>query len=164
MEHNDFQTNTTAKQPTHFPKHFRMTLYLSILLTGIVSIGGISFFFHELTPNAFESVGYVRFTWHIIFYLCNLCTFILLLQILCTKKPFNKTIVSCIKIISYIFLLASFLIPRLPDYTSSGLEIFAIGDFVTIDGNILIIGLIIYIFSYLIEEGFKMQNEIDEIM
>ncbi|MBQ8327196.1 MAG: hypothetical protein IJX86_08995 [Lachnospiraceae bacterium] len=39
-----------------------------------------------------------------------------------------------------------------------------VADFVLVDGNVLLFGLLLYIFGLLIQEGFKMQKELDEIL
>lgn len=61
-------------------------------------------------------------------------------------------------------MTAALLLPRLQGYESSGFEILHFGDVTLIDGFILLPGLLLLILSSLIESGFTMQKEMDEIL
>ena len=66
--------------------------------------------------------------------------------------------------IGILLLTASFVIPRLEGYQSSGYEFLSRGSFVLIDAAIFIPGLLFVILGNIIMEGFSMQKEMDEIM
>ena len=68
------------------------------------------------------------------------------------------------RVIGVLFVLGSFIIPRLSGYQSRGFEFFSFGGFVFTDGFILLPGLLTLILSRLIEAGFEMQREKDEIL
>ncbi|MBR3684044.1 MAG: helix-turn-helix domain-containing protein [Lachnospiraceae bacterium] len=96
-------------------------------------------------------------------YLSMICIFISLIKILIDESPFSKTLSYCVRIVSVLYLVGSVLFPRLSGYQSSGFDIIKVGDFVLVDGNVLLFGLLLYIFGLLIQEGFKMQKELDAI-
>lgn len=96
--------------------------------------------------------------------LCVFLSFISLVKIAADKKPFSKILSVAVQMIGGLFLLASVVFPRLPDYTSSGFELLSKGTFVLIDGWTLLPGLLLTILGCLINAGSKIQEEIDEII
>ena len=79
-------------------------------------------------------------------------------------KVFSRTLTICVWLIGAVITAASMGIPRLPDYQSSGFEILSHGNFVLIDGAILIPGILLAILGSLIQEGFKLQKDEEEIL
>ncbi|MBQ2802005.1 MAG: DUF2975 domain-containing protein [Lachnospiraceae bacterium] len=98
------------------------------------------------------------------YYLSIICIFISLIKILIDESPFSKTLSYCMRIVSVLYLAGAVLFPRLSGYEPSRLRIFSSADFVLIDGAVLMFGAILYILSMLIEEGFKLQKELDEVL
>ena len=84
--------------------------------------------------------------------------------LLYTSKPFSGTLTWCIRIIGALFVLASLVIPRLDGYQPSDFRILSSGDFVLIDGSILIFGLLLIILGNIVMAGFSMQKEMNEIL
>lgn len=79
-------------------------------------------------------------------------------------KVFSRTLTVCVWLIGAVITAASVGIPRLPDYQSSGFEILSHGNFVLIDGTILVPGILLVILGSLIQEGFKLQKDEEEIL
>ena len=80
------------------------------------------------------------------------------------RKPFSKLVFTCVKFNGTLFLLASILFPRLSGYHSSGFEILSTKDFVFCDGLYLMVGIIVFLWGCLIQEGFKVQSELDDVL
>lgn len=109
-------------------------------------------------------IGGAEFAWRALIYLVLICCFVSLCRIAYDERPFSRTLVRCLRVIGGLFVLGSFIIPRLSGYQSRGFEFFSFGGFVFTDGFILLPGLLTLILSRLIEAGFEMQREKDEIL
>ena len=87
-----------------------------------------------------------------------------LVKILVDEKPFSKTLTWCIRIMGVMFMASAVIFPRLSGFQSSGFDIFASGDFVLIDGKMLVPGILLIVLGNLVMAGFDMQKEMDEIL
>ncbi len=164
MEDNTFKLDTQKIVKKNFLKNIRGIFSVAIFLTGMSSIAGLVFIIRGLVEQIWKEIGVAAFVEKGFFYFSIICIFISLINILIDDKPFSRTLSYCIQIISILYLIGAVLFPRLSGYRSSGFEIFSSGDFVLIDGNILLFGSLLYILSVLIREGFKLQKELDEIL
>lgn len=160
---NDFQTNSIPLKKQEFMKRNNGIFGIAIFLTGIETLAGIWTIITaiikggKLFANAF-------FMSHIVFYISIICIFISLVQMAINEKPFSKIFSQCMVIIGIIVCIASFVLPRLSDYHSSGIEILSMGKFVFCDGMYLTLGLLFLILGRLIKMGFEMQKEMDSIL
>lgn len=164
MTANDFETNITVKNSKPFSKRIRILLYFSIFMTGCLCISDILKIILALKDEILQSPNVISFAWQCLFFLCTLCCFISLIKLSRSDNPFSKVLVTCMKLIGSLVVISSVLFPRLPGYHSSGFEICSYGNFILFDGRILSIGILIVIFTRLIQEGFHMQADLDEIL
>ena len=164
MLKNDFVTDTAKTPKKEFLNRMSGIFTCAVFLTGICSIAGIWFLGYGVIHREWNEMGVVPFAWKTLMYLICMIAFVSLVKIAIDEKPFSRTLTWCIRIIGILLLTASVLFPRLPGYHSSGFEIFASQHFTLIDGAILLPGILFLIFSALIEEGFRMQKEIDEVL
>lgn len=164
MERNDFSTDTKRTGKRLFLSKMTGIFVGAVFLTGICSVAGVFFVFRGIADKLWLDMGMASFVWKAMVYLMYLLIFVSLVKIAIDEKPFSRTLTFCIRTVAALFLLASVLIPRLSGYEPSSFRIFASGDWVLIDGFLLLPGLLLLILSYLIKEGFAMQREIDEIL
>lgn len=164
MNEYDFKTDTSKTFKKYISTKIRVLIGISTFLLGILSILQICFLTWGFHDYIWTDIGTTNFAWHIIMALCIFFSFAALVKIAIDKKPFSKTLSITVWAIGGVFLLASVIIPRLPDYQSSGFEILSKGSFVLIDGWILLPGLLLIILGSLIKAGWEIQKEIDEII
>lgn len=164
MKENDFKTDTDQVTRNAFPDKVGFLLTISIFLTGFCSIGGIWFFISAVRNRSWNSMGANAFAWKSLMFLCVFCVFIAVVKIAIDEKPFSKTLSVCLRLIGGLFAAASILFPHFSGYQSSGFELFSSKSFVLIDGMILIPGILFLILGSLIQAGFEMQKEIEEIL
>lgn len=164
MENNTFKLDTEKSAKRSFLKRVNVAFSSAIVLTSIISVAHFIFLIRGISEQAWKELSVAGFVEMEFAYLSMFCIFISLIKILMDNKPFSKTLTYCIRIISVLYFVGAILFPRLSGYESSGFDILRAGDFVLIDGKVLLFGLLLYIFSVLIEEGFKMQKELDEIL
>ena len=69
----------------------------------------------------------------------------------------------CTRIIAGLYFLSSVLFPRIPGFATD-YSIFQFGSFTLIDANFLIKALLLYVFSVIIQEGFFLQKDMEEIL
>lgn len=164
METNDFETDTKVSPKREFLHRMNGVMICAIFLTGVCAIAGVLFFVKGIPGKAWLDMGAIGFARRSLFYLVDLCALVSLLKIAIDEKPFSKTLTACIRIIAGLYIAASVLLPRLPGYQSSGFSLFWTRDFTLIDGANLLTGLLLLILSCLIQAGFAMQKEMDEIL
>ncbi len=164
MNPNDFHTDTNGTHKKFFSRKLRVLIGFSIFLTGFATVGCIARLISDINTHTWAENGIMPFAWRILLLLCVFLSFISLVKIAADKKPFSKILSVAVQMIGGLFLLASVVFPRLPDYTSSGFELLSKGTFVLIDGWILLPGLLLTILGRLINAGSKIQEEIDEII
>ena len=164
MSTSDFKTDTNLYNKKAYLRKIKSILGFSLSLTGMVSASGIIFILFGVKHELWNDIGVASFAYQILKYASVTSVFIALLKIVFGDNPFSQTLVICIKSIGIMFTLASFGMPRLPEYTSTGFELFAWNDFVLLDGGLLTIGLLFIILSTLIKIAFEMQKEMDEIL
>lgn len=164
MTKNNFKTNTLQSNKKNFLNKITGIFICAVFLTGICSIAGISFFIRGISEKIWLETGLVEYVKQSTLYLCCLCIFVSLIKIAIDEKPFSNTLTCCIRMIAILFLACSVLIPRLPGYQKSCFVILSNQYFTLIDGTILLPGLLLFILSILVREGFEMQKELDEIL
>lgn len=164
MKENDFRTNTDDRSRKIFSEKLTGLLTISVFLTGLCSLGGIWFFVAAFRQSLWNEIGINAFAWKSLMFFCVFCAFIALVKISIDEKPFSKILSVCLWLIGGMFIAASVLFPRLPEYQSSGFELFSGKNFVLIDGMILVPGILFLILGSLIKEGFEMQKEMEEIL
>ena len=164
MEQNTFQLDTQTSNKKNFLDKVKGAVSCATLFSGLFSIAGIVSFIAGIADRAWQEMGVASFVKQGIFYISVLCIFISLLKILIDEQPFSNTLTWCIRIISVLYLAGSVVLPRLSGYRSSGFDLFSGKDFTLIDGSSLFLGLLLFVLSVLIREGFRMQTEIDEIL
>lgn len=158
MEKGIFKLDTKKSIKKNFLERIKIPFYGALLLTGIFSAMGIMMVISALISHKWKVMGVAQFVQIMFSYLIIICIFISLIKILIDEKPFSKTLCSCMRIISLLYIGAAILFQFLPGYESSGNTIFFV------EAEMLLKCLLIYVFSILIEEGFKMQKELDEIL
>lgn len=164
MKENNFKLDTKNPAKKHFLKRIGALFSLSICLTGICGISGLAGLIYQLFPGNNAGFFTVSVAWKLLYTCIMLLTFVALIKMAIDEKPFSSTLVWTIRLSGFLFLIASFGIPRLHGYQSSGFEILSSGSFVLIDGSILIPGLLLVILASVIRAGFDMQKEMDEIL
>ncbi len=170
MSGNDFNMDTNLQSRKVYLDKMKIVLRLAILLTGVLSFGGITFIvaaiWSIMTGNFsfINEMGAATFARFGIFYLSIGCAFVALIKIIRGRNPFSKTLTNCIKTIGMLFTVSSLLIPRLSGFVSSGFDILSYQSFVLIDGGLLTFGLLFIILSSLIKVGFEIQQEVNEIL
>lgn len=164
MENHTFKLDTQKSVKKNFLEKINSVYSIGLFLTGLTSIGGVIFTFKGIAEQHWKEMGVAGFVQTEFYYLSIICIFISLIKILIDESPFSKTLSYCMRIVSVLYLAGAVLFPRLSGYEPSGLRIFSSADFVLIDGAVLMFGAILYILSMLIEEGFKLQKELDEVL
>lgn len=163
MENQTFTLDTQKTVKQNFLEKVKIPFNIALLLTGISSIGGVIFIVRGIVEQIWKEMGTAQFVQKGFSYLSIIFIFISLVKMLVDEKPFSRTLSYCIRLISALYLVGAVLFPRLSGYQSSGFTILS-SSVVLIDGAILSLGLLLYIFSVLIEEGFSLQKEVDEIL
>lgn len=161
---NDFKTDTNQTGKKEFLHRMGGVFTCAIFLTGLCSAGGVYFLIRSIWERPWEEMGAAGFAWKAFLYLVMICAFVSLIKIAIDEKPFSRTLTYCVRVIGGLFVTAALLMPRLQGYEPSGFEILHFGNVTLIDGFILLPGLLLLILSSLIETGFTMQKEMDEIL
>jgi predicted transporter len=164
MKENDFTTDITAVGKKNFLHRIGACFMAAICLTGLRSIAGILGIIAGIRENVWNEVGMASFVWKIFLTVIIVLLFCSLVKMAIDEKPFSGTLTWCIRIIGALFVLASLVIPRLDGYQPSDFRILSSGDFVLIDGSILIFGLLLIILGNIVMAGFSMQKEMNEIL
>lgn len=162
MNEYDFKTDTSETKRKFITTKIGTLIGLSIFLLGFVSIPCISQLIYGFYDHIWIKIGTVKFAWQILRSLCVFLSLASLVKIAVDEKPFSKTLTTAVWIIGGLFLLASIIIPRLPDYSFSGFAIIKYKTFILIDGWILLPGILLIILGCLIKAGFELQKETDE--
>lgn len=164
MTYNDFEMDSHKAETKGFSRRVRALLIGSIFLTGIFLISRGCYLGLHIINKSSSEIRATHFAWQILLFISVFCCFISLIKIARDKKPFSKVLAYCMWVIGGIFTVAAVVFPRLPGYQSSGVEFFSRGDFVFLDGAVLLPGLLLIVFGILIKEGLQMQKEIEEIL
>ena len=164
MEINNFKLDTQKSVKKNFLEKVKWPVSWAILFTGFVSIIGVVFIIRGVAEQLWNELGAANFVQQGLFYLSVICIFISLVKILVDEKPFSRTLSYCMRIVSVLYFIGAVLFPRLPAYQSSGFDVFSAKDFVLLDGKVFLFGLLVYVFSVLVKEGFELQTEVDEIL
>lgn len=167
MEKSDFQLDTHREEKRKISGRVKTLLGIAMFLTGFGALGEILGVFAQISEREWQEIGTVAFAWNVVFALCYIISLVGLIRIgldLAEGNMFSRTLAGCVWIIGALVTAAAVIIPRLPDYQSSGYELFSHGRFVLIDGAILVPGLLLIILGTLIREGFRIQKEAEEIL
>lgn len=140
-----------------------MSLNIALLLTGTQTLVGIIYIMVGISGSVWNNIGVVQFAMDIVSYLPMMCVFAALVMLVASEKPFTKTLTVCMRIIAGIYAVAAVILPRLEGYSTS-FEIINLGNGPLIDGNMLTIGIVIWVLSTIIKEGFDIQKETEEIL
>ncbi|MHB8128331.1 MAG: hypothetical protein ACYDEX_04995 [Mobilitalea sp.] len=143
-----------------FSLSFKWTLGISIFLTGILSSGGVFFLTRVIIENMWNTLGVNFLLRESLAYISVMICFVALINIAVIKKPFSRILVWCTSAIGILFVTASFIFPQIAGY-KSGFVILSNGKFTLIDGTIFMIGVLVVLFSKLIQFGFIYQNNSD---
>lgn len=164
MGNNNFKMDTGKSYKKNFLDKTRVPFNLALFLTGVGSINGILFIVKGIMDRIWLEMGMAGYAKQVLLYLSIMCISFSLVKMLVDEKPFSMTLTYCMRIIAVLFMIGSVVLPRLQGYRSSGFEFFSNGEFVLIDAAVLMPGVILYVFSVLVYEGFAMQKEIDEML
>lgn len=75
---------------------------------------------------------------------------------------FPRIFPACIRLVGILLCVDAFLLPRLPGYDGSVLEILRFNDVVLSDGFLLLGGCLLLVLGNLIHSGFEMETELNE--
>lgn len=155
-KNNDIKVNCERNLKIEFSRGFKLLVGFGIFLIGCVLSAYITFLFNIESPKSFEIIA-------LVFKLIQMLTcFITLIYILANKRPFSKTIVWCVYLLGFYYIIASFIFPIFPTFNTD-FYILQFSSFY-IDGNYLLKGLIILVFARIIKYGFEYQNRDDETL
>lgn len=164
----DFIMDTKMEHSKNiFSKRMKITLWITVILTGFLSIGAVGSFFWAVVDRMWQEWGTAEFVLRELIHLCILICFISLIQVAVNGRkgrPFSKILVRCVWLIGGMFAAASIIIPRLEGYRSSGFEVLSSGENVFCDGSILFPGLLLIVLGGLLKAGLEMQREVDTIL
>lgn len=96
-------------------------------------------------------------------YIAVICIFASLVKLLIDEKPFSNTLTLCMKVLAVLYVLEAVIFPRFDGYTTT-FQLFSWGNKALLDGNLLTIGVVLYVLSMIIQEGFHTQKEMEEII
>lgn len=164
MRENDFNLDTTVQEKRVFLKKNGILFGAALFLTGMTSLIGLMALSVMITDSAWRQTEQAAFAWYMVLTVIMILIFVSLVKIVADKKPFSKTLTWSIRMIGILLLIASFTIPRLAGYRSSGYDLIAWGNYVLIDAAAFIPGLLLIILANIIMAGFYMQKEMDEIL
>lgn len=162
MNEYDFKTSIEKPAKFAFSKKLNILIKFSIAFTGIFVFVGFVALCMMIGWFLMGELGTTGLFWNLLLYLVNLLCFIALIELNHRKRPFSKTLTYSIWGIGALFVISSFLFPRLPDFQGCTFELLAHGDFVLINGALLYPGLLLIILGSLIKAGFELQKETDE--
>ena len=164
---NDFSTNTSRNTGKSFRDAVgKPLLYVSLLLTGIVGVGGLISCVPATLHGAWEKLGPTECQRSLLPVLVYLAAFVILLLMIRSERPFSKTLVGGVAGIGCLYALYSFVLPRLPDYSynENALGILVLAGRPLLDGTYLLPGLLFFLLSAILRAGFTLQQEQDEIL
>lgn len=167
MERHEFRMDTRGVDRRNVSGRVKVLLGISLFLTGFGALGETMMIVFQIREKMWKEIGMVSLCWNLVFALILIISLVGLIRIaldLGEGKVFSRTLTVCVWLIGTVITAASMGIPRLPDYQSSGFEILSHGNFVLIDGAILIPGILLVILGSLIQEGFKLQKDEEEIL
>lgn len=164
---NDFRVDTAISSRRSFRDVVgKPLLGVSLLLTGLMGIGGLISCVVSTIRGAWGKLGPTAYFRAILPALVYLAVFIILVAMTYSERPFSRTLVCGVLAIACLFILYAFLIPRLPDYVydNTGLGILVLKDRPLLDGDYLLPGLLFFLLSAILRAGFTMQRELDETL
>lgn len=160
---NDFCVDTSKEVKKDFLKKIEKPVGIAVFLAGIETISAILYFINGIINNIWNEIGISNFVVQGVHYLAVVCIFVSLVKVIFDGKPFSHMLTVCMRILAGIYMLGAIVFPRLPGFETN-YNIFSLGDFTLVDGHTLIVGLLFYIFSIMIHEGFAVQKEMEEII
>lgn len=164
MKENDFAVDTRPARKQSFAQKNEILIGLGIFLTLPYAAWGIYNPFALLHGGPLSKT-ILPFAYAELYEVVMLIVFTTMCRLLMNKRPFSKSLVNAMQWIGGLFTAAAVLIPRLPGYTSRGYDILALSeDFILIDGQLFVAGMLFLILARLVKEGFEMQREMDEIL
>lgn len=156
---NDFSVDTGRSAKKNFLEKIKLPFNLVLFLTGIQSIWAVVYLVYGV-------ICFFNGTWQIselgnfaasaLYYMIILCIFVGLIKILVDEKPFSNTLAACMRIIAFLLMAGSLVLPRFEGYETNFTFLFFL------DGNLLTKGILFYVFGIMVKEGFGMQTELEE--
>ena len=151
--------NSESDKEMKFSRGFKILLNIAIFSTLLVSISGL--FFALNYKEIINVRGFTVFIYEIIYLIKIFICCIALIVIRITKRPFSKGLLYCAIAVGIFLVILSIAFPILTKGVNRGFQIFSTGKFF-IDGLYLTEGLILIIFSKIIDYGFNYQKKDDE--
>ena len=158
---NDFTVDVSKRNKRDFLKRISIPLGIALLLTGMETAAGVLFVCRGLSG----SLEMTAYAWGVecLRFLTAACTFVFLWKALLDERPFSRTFTGCIRAIAVFQLLVAVVFPRLPGFATR-FEIFRFGSVILLDGGFLSKALLLWVFSVILQEGFSMQKDLEEIL
>ena len=160
---NNFQVDTSKQVKKDFLKKTEIPLGIAFLLTAIKTVAAILFFIEGISGAVWNEMGVYEFAVKSLHFASIVCIFLCLIKLIVDGKPFSHSFSICTRIIAGLYFLSSVLFPRIPGFATD-YAIFQFGSFTLIDANFLIKALLLYVFSVIIQEGFFLQKDMEEIL
>jgi hypothetical protein len=160
---NNFQVDTSKQVKKDFLKKTKIPLGIAFLLTAIKTVAAILFFIKGISGAVWNEMGVYEFAVKSLHLASIVCIFLCLIKLIVDGKPFSHSFSICTRIIAGLYFLSSVLFPRIPGFATD-YSIFQFGSFTLIDANFLIKALLLYVFSVIIQEGFFLQKDMEEIL
>ena len=154
------QKNTEKKE---FMKRIALPFGVALVLTGFYSIAGAISLFQPGIPYGAGSAFWIMAVPKLVFLASMLCAFAALIKAALDSRPFSKTLTVCMKIVSILYLALSFGLPRIPGY-STDFQVFG-GDKGTLfDGTYLMVGVLLWLLSAVLQVGLAQQDDLDHTL
>lgn len=160
---NNFCVDTSRQEKKDFLKRVKTPLNIALFFTGIQTLAGFYYLIAGVVNTVWVETGVANFVMGSAQYIAIICIFACLVKLLIDEKPFSDTLTLCMKILSGLYMMEGFIFPRFDGYTTT-FQLFSWGNKVLLDGNLLTIGVVLYVLSMIIQEGFHTQKEMEEII
>lgn len=160
---NNFCVDTSRQEKKDFLKRVKTPLNIALFFTGIQTLAGFYYLIAGVVNSMWVEVGISNFVIGSAQYIAVICIFASLVKLLIDEKPFSNTLTLCMKVLAVLYVLEAVIFPRFDGYTTT-FQLFSWGNKVLLDGNLLTIGVVLYVLSMIIQEGFHTQKEMEEII
>lgn len=126
-------------------------------------MAGFYYLIAGVVNSVWLEVGISNFVMGSAQYIAIICIFLCLVKLLIDEKTFSDTLTLCMKILSALYMIEGVIFPRFDGYTTT-FQLFSWGNKTLLDGNLLTVGVVLYVLSMIIQEGFHTQKEMEEII
>ena len=156
---NNFSVDTSRRVKKDFVKKISTPLGIALWLMAFELIGITV----VLVSEGWRENGLFEFSVRCLHWLTMFCILVCLIKLMFDAKPFSHSFTLCTRLIAVLYLLASVIFPRLPGFsTNFGIFQNGAGTFTLIDARYLIRGLLLWVFSVILQEGFLLQKDMEE--